>query len=150
MQRYLGMSLEQFIKNIQPTTIGLQIKTLLSELLKSEDELECQINNANKYATDNRMMTISIMKKDNEPILISNGKILNDYIFDSIGDTPEKAARVFQLALYNIIYAEYKKHKDASDTTYVLTDDDDKFSATLLNILRITFDWIRPINQYVI
>lgn len=150
MQRYLGMSLEQFIKNIQPTTIGLQIKTLLSELLKSEDELECQINNANKYATDNRMMTISIMKKDNEHILISNGKILNDYIFDSIGDTPEKAARVFQLALYNIIYAEYKKHKDASDTTYVLTDDDDKFSATLLNILRITFDWIRPINQYVI
>lgn len=150
MNRHLGMSLEQFIKNIQPTTIGLQIKTLLSELLKSEDELECQINNANKYATDNRMMTISIMKKDNEHILISNGTIYSTSIFDSLGDTPETAARVFQLALYNIIYAEYKKHKDASDTTYVLTDDDDKFSATLLNILRITFDWIRPINQYVI
>ena len=112
MNRHLGMSLEQFINNIQPTTIGLQIKTLLSELVKSEDELECQINNANNYATDNRMMTVSIREKDNEHILISNGKILNDYIFDSIGDTPEKAARVFQLALYNIIYAEYKKHKE--------------------------------------
>lgn len=150
MQRHFGMSLEQFIKNIQPTTIGLQIKTLLSELLKSEDELECQIKNANNYATDNRMMTVSIREKDNEHILISNGKIFNDYIFDSIGDTPEKAARVFQLALYNIIYAEYKKHKDESDTTYGLTDDDDKFLATLLNILRITFDWIKPIDQYVI
>lgn len=150
MQRHLGMSLEQFIKNIQPTTIGLQIKTLLSELLKSEDELECQINNANKYATDNRMMTISIMKKDNEHILMSNGTIYSTSIFDSLGDTPEKAARVFQLAIYNITYNEYKKHKDESDTTYGLTDDDDKFLATLLNILRITFDWIRPINQYVI
>lgn len=150
MQRHFGMSLEQFITNIQPTTIGLQIKTLLSELLKSEDELECQINNANNYATDNRMMTVSIREKDHEHILISNGTIFNNFALDSLGDTPEKAARVFQLALYNIIYAEYKKHKDASDTTYGLTDDDDKFSATLLNILRITFDWIRPINQYVI
>ena len=150
MQRHFGMSLEQFIKNIQPTTIGIQIKTLLSELLKSEDELECQINNANNYATDNRMMTVSITKKNNEHILMSNGIIFSTSIFDSIGDTPEYAARVFQLALYNIIYNEYKKHKDESDTTYVLTDDDDKFLATLLNILRITFDWIKPIDQYVI